>query len=132
MDWFLNLVAFLGGVNRAQPVGPDLHCFLTGLADLSPLSFPAHLPSCLFPKAPPPNAGSSNCSVQLLNSQFQPNIFLPDVKLVFTPTSFPNNLKMQDFFFFLSSYLGTFVLEELGFVPQMECFHSVRYYESLT
>lgn len=67
--------------------------------------------------------------------------FFLDVKLLFTPTSLPNNVKVQESF---SPELkpgmcvcggggqgGEGILKKREFVPQVECFHGLRWYESL-
>lgn len=108
VDWFLDLAA-------SWAVRTVLSSWVL-TARLDWPAFPVWLISPHSSLLPPPPASFPSHRLQIsgvLDIQFNYFLlnfnliyFFLDVKLLFTPTSLPNNLKVQESFFPLSSYLA--------------------------
>ena len=101
--------SFLGCTNRAQLLGPDYMAGLAGIPSLAHLSsqfFPAPSFPASFPSHHPQISGVLDIQFNYFLLNFNLIYFFLDVKLLFTPTSLPNNMKVQESFFSLSSYLA--------------------------
>jgi len=91
-------------MNRAQLLGPDCVAGLAGIPSLAHLSsqfFPAPSFPASFPSYHPQISGVLDIQFNYFLLNFNLIYFFLDMKLLFTPTSLPNNLKVQESFFLI-------------------------------